>query len=108
MRDAIRRHNKRVFGDDASAAIRYEDWATARLYGTNFVLRHPTKGIIYSQATRQRVSEMLDWISPETGAVLCRSNRRWDAAIPCQDARVLVIPTIPPAVEPCPLDSEVF
>lgn len=106
MRNGVAAHNKAVRGQAGSAALRYEDWQTSRLYGTSWLLRDPERGLIYSLALRQRVSESLDWISTQKGAILVRTDVRWDAAIPCETgARFGPTPGTPFA-PPCPLDSE--
>lgn len=106
MRNGIIDHNRTHRGQAGSAAIRYEDWQTSRLYGTSWVLRHPEHGLIYSLSMRQRVSEMLDWISPLPGATLVRTADRWDANVPCGGRRRLRMPRDPESEQPCPLDSQ--
>lgn len=103
MREAIARYNQTVRGQAGSAAVRYEDWQTSRLYGSSWALRLPDGTIVWSQAQRQRVSDWLDWICDEPGAVLERGPYSWTAALECGQGYKFTSTAIPEVLQSCPL-----
>lgn len=106
MREALNRWNKRVRGQAGSAAIRYEDWQTARLYGSSWALQLPDGTVLHSQAMRQRVSDWLDWICDHEGAVLMRGPNSWDATMACESGARLVSTELWSSLGCCNLCSE--
>ena len=77
-RQAIVRHNKSHRGQRGSAAIRFRDWQTKRLYGRGVAVTSPIGITFYPAAVSRDASFILDHTTARPGQVLQRSTVTWE------------------------------
>jgi len=76
-REAIRQYNRRNRGQRGSAAIRFRDWQTQRLYGRGVgIIVSPTL-TFYPPAIARDASFILDHCTMDEGQLLQRANDSW-------------------------------
>lgn len=78
MRQAIIEQNRTHRGFKGSAAIRFRDIEVQRLSGRLFGIILPDGTKLYHPVVRQDVSDQLDWITAEPGALLVRGASIWE------------------------------
>lgn len=76
-REAIKEHNRTHRGQRGSAAIRFRDWQTQRLYGRGIAFTTPIGIIFYPPAIQRDASLILDWVSMEPGQILQHQGDEW-------------------------------
>lgn len=90
-RQAINAVNRRHRGLRGSAAIRIEDWNTARLYGRLWAIHLPNGRLAIHRDALQDVSRRLDWFEPRVGSLLTRTNTGWLPTVQCDPGARLTL-----------------
>lgn len=75
--DTIRQYNKENRGQRGSAAIRFRDWETQRLYGRGVGIIIRPGLTIYPPAISRDASFILDWTTQTPGQILQRGSTQW-------------------------------
>lgn len=76
-REAIRQYNRANRGQRGSAAIRFRDWQTQRLYGRGVGVRVQGGPTFYPVAIKRDASNILDWCTYTPGHLLLRGDDTW-------------------------------
>lgn len=76
-REAIRQHNRTHRGQRGSAAIRFRDWQTQRLYGRGIAINVSPTLTFYPPAVSRDASLILDWVTDFEGQILQRGALTW-------------------------------
>ena len=78
-REGLRVHNQTHRGQRGSAAIRYRDWITQRLYGRGVAVTTPIGVTFYPPGVSRDATAILDHISDQPGAILQRDLSGWSS-----------------------------
>jgi len=78
-RRALANHNRTHRGQRGSAAIRFRDWQTQRLYGRGIAFVVDSTLTLYPPAVSRDASFILDHVTADPGQLLQRSADEWTA-----------------------------
>jgi hypothetical protein len=93
-RQAILDHNRTHRGQRGSAAIRFRDWQTQRLYGRCVAITTDSGIVFYPPAVSRDASFILDHATAEHGAILQRTVDKWGAIAQGSPGDVLITGSI--------------
>ena len=76
-RQAIKNHNRTHRGQRGSAAIRFRDWQTQRLYGRTVAITTPEGITFWPPAVARDASFILDHVTDQDGQILQNAGPEW-------------------------------
>ena len=91
LTNAVREHNAANTGVRGAARLRMRDVTTKVLYGTMWALEDQFGNVYYSANVLQAVSDALDWMEPEIGAVPVYRNGLWQPTACSQVGAVMTV-----------------
>jgi len=96
-REALAEHNRTHRGQRGSAAIRFRDWQTQRLYGRGIAITTDEGITFWPAAVRRDASFILDHVAAGVGQLLQRNATEWGPIPHGTDAQLLTSqgPTLP-------------
>ena len=77
IRQAINEHNRTHRGQRGSAAIRFRDWQTQRLYGRGVAVTTDVGIVFYPPAVSRDASFICDHATSTPGQIMERSSDQW-------------------------------
>jgi hypothetical protein len=81
-REEIKQHNRTHRGQRGSAAIRFRDWQTQRLYGRGLAIDTDIGITFYPPAIHRDATDILDHVTDDTNYMITRNVTEWQGLAP--------------------------